>query len=526
MAELTTSIPMSNPDERSEMPYLPSSLDFECFDNNMENDSQDDNSYSEEAENERNERDLYMEAINEPENIPNPQMNEGLENQMQEGDCDYEEDIPPLPPSNNARRLSEISSNRHGDDGYGTVINPPRQSNHTPIENPPKRTTGNIPKNKGMNYKYTSTKHQKKVEGDINNIHSSQGQNDDSYSCYSNGREGDYDNSSRYSSGNNGFGTNSNPRWIEKSKSSRSHGNAQYSTPESNEMERFPEVGQEQVDESVDISMRPRSGSRTSEISKASKVSKVSKLGPNPPITKNQGMRERATTSASNTTKTSTATKHSKKPKVPNNPPVIKEDPIKPEEIVADFQEEGETVENPPKESGDKPNPKNVEITIPMPPGPKVTSPEIPTSGNPSNGDKLNKKKCPDFVNGLLWALGILLVIGIVVGIGFGIKYFVETETITSINDIDTLNRDSMIKLIINDVSDNYYKELSLTDFPKLEVIEVRKNALQNLDVLKISNNKNLKTIIIEDYACKNAKTVIIDSILFIITIYTYIVLY
>ena len=61
--------------------------------------------------------------------------------------------------------------------------------------------------------------------------------------------------------------------------------------------------------------------------------------------------------------------------------------------------------------------------------------------------------------------------------------------------------------------------DLEISGFENLEKIVVKKNSLQNLNMLKICNNKQLKIIEIEDgddwgdSAFENVKNVIIESI-------------
>ena len=59
----------------------------------------------------------------------------------------------------------------------------------------------------------------------------------------------------------------------------------------------------------------------------------------------------------------------------------------------------------------------------------------------------------------------------------------------------------------------NYFGNLVIENYPKLEKIDVKKNSLMNLKSLKICNNDKLKTIEIEDWSFWNVKNVIIESI-------------
>ena len=56
-------------------------------------------------------------------------------------------------------------------------------------------------------------------------------------------------------------------------------------------------------------------------------------------------------------------------------------------------------------------------------------------------------------------------------------------------------------------------RNISISNYPNLEKIVVKKNSLNNLKSLKICNNEKLKTIEVEEGAFYNVKNVIIESI-------------
>ena len=93
-----------------------------------------------------------------------------------------------------------------------------------------------------------------------------------------------------------------------------------------------------------------------------------------------------------------------------------------------------------------------------------------------------------------------------------------NTFTLSSQNDIENLMNNLLIKVILNKLIINYNGEgitsdLVIDNFLRLEEIMVMENSLQDLNTLKISNNKELKTIEIGDYAFYDVKNVIIESI-------------
>ena len=59
----------------------------------------------------------------------------------------------------------------------------------------------------------------------------------------------------------------------------------------------------------------------------------------------------------------------------------------------------------------------------------------------------------------------------------------------------------------------NWKGDFVIDSFPNLEKIIMKKNSLQNLNLLKICNCERLKTIETEDGTLCNVKNVIIDSI-------------
>ena len=89
-------------------------------------------------------------------------------------------------------------------------------------------------------------------------------------------------------------------------------------------------------------------------------------------------------------------------------------------------------------------------------------------------------------------------------------------------NEEDCLEIHDLIKeLVIGEGCFNEWKDdLVIENYPNLEKIFVKKKSLQNLNSLKICNNKSLKTIVIGntllnigDGVFSNVKNVIIESI-------------
>ena len=84
------------------------------------------------------------------------------------------------------------------------------------------------------------------------------------------------------------------------------------------------------------------------------------------------------------------------------------------------------------------------------------------------------------------------------------------------------INNDNCEDVIMHDfikeleIGENCYNEirdeLDISDYPYLEKIVVKKNSLQNVKALRISNNERLKSIDIHDNAFRNVKNVKIDS--------------
>ena len=73
--------------------------------------------------------------------------------------------------------------------------------------------------------------------------------------------------------------------------------------------------------------------------------------------------------------------------------------------------------------------------------------------------------------------------------------------------------------IIEEEYGNDYYGDLIIENYPNLQSIVVKKNSLQNLNLLKICSCEILKSIEIEDGdwkygAFENVKNVIIESIL------------
>ena len=67
--------------------------------------------------------------------------------------------------------------------------------------------------------------------------------------------------------------------------------------------------------------------------------------------------------------------------------------------------------------------------------------------------------------------------------------------------------------MIIEEFGNDYYGNLVIENYPNLQSIFVKMNALRNLNSLKICNCEKLKTIEIEYDTFCNVKNVIIESI-------------
>ena len=68
-------------------------------------------------------------------------------------------------------------------------------------------------------------------------------------------------------------------------------------------------------------------------------------------------------------------------------------------------------------------------------------------------------------------------------------------------------------ELIINNYCfNNWQGDLTISNYPYLEKIVIKKNSLKSVSSLKIANNENLKTIETEDDAFYDVKTVVIES--------------
>ena len=79
--------------------------------------------------------------------------------------------------------------------------------------------------------------------------------------------------------------------------------------------------------------------------------------------------------------------------------------------------------------------------------------------------------------------------------------------------ELPEFEKDIEEMIIEEGFGNDYYGNLIIHNYPNLQSIIVKENALQYLNSLKICNCEKLKTIGIEDYAFIIGKNVIIESI-------------
>ena len=95
-----------------------------------------------------------------------------------------------------------------------------------------------------------------------------------------------------------------------------------------------------------------------------------------------------------------------------------------------------------------------------------------------------------------------------------------QSLTVSSDSDCEKLHQDRWTSITVNSGLCNSMRgNLSISNYPCLQSIEINSNSLQNLNSLVISNNPQLNSIVTKDSALYYVQSVTISSIFYLMFI-------